>query len=166
MSTVCRPTVFILLVVLGWGLLLAEEPSSERESDIAPVWSGHPVGFALLTRGKQQLVAFYDADRRMTIGARALDESPWELVRLPAVLGWDSHNYVTLAVDRAGQIHVSGNRPSSTTPGGKPAAGESTRSPTGTTAGSSRAAARCGSRSASGRSLQARTVRSRRPGSM
>jgi hypothetical protein len=77
--------------------------------DIAPVWSGHPVGFALLTRGKQQLVAFYDADRRMTIGARSLDERRWELVRLPAVLGWDSHNYVTMAVDSAGQIHVSGN---------------------------------------------------------
>lgn len=26
-----------------------------------------------------------------------------------AGLGWDSHNYVTLAVDSAGQIHVSGN---------------------------------------------------------
>lgn len=102
-------TVFIVSVLFGWGPVLAEEPSSARQFDIAPVWPGHPVGFALLTRGRQQLVAFYDADRRMTIGARSLEESRWELVRLPAVLGWDSHNYVTLTVDSAGQIHVSGN---------------------------------------------------------
>ena len=29
--------------------------------------------------------------------------------RLPSTLGWDSHNYLALAVDRAGQLHVSGN---------------------------------------------------------
>ena len=110
MSTVCRTGASsMLLVALGWGPMLAEVPSSERQFDIAPVWSGHPVGFALLTHSKQQLVAFYDADRRMTIGARLLDESNWRLVRVPTVLGWDSHNYVTLAVDSAGQIHVSGN---------------------------------------------------------
>jgi len=101
--------VSILLDFLAWGPLLAEGPSCERQIEIAPVWSGHPVAFALLTHRKQQLVAFYDADRRMTIGARSLDESHWQLARLPAVLGWDSHNYVTLVVDSAGQIHVSGN---------------------------------------------------------
>jgi hypothetical protein len=30
-------------------------------------------------------------------------------VPLPSSLGWDSHNYVTLAVDHEGQIHLSGN---------------------------------------------------------
>ena len=67
------------------------------------------MGFALLTRGQQQLVAFYDADRRMTDCARSLEENHWQLVRVPSELGWDSHNYVTMAVDSAGQIHVSGN---------------------------------------------------------
>ena len=109
MNAVRRTTVSILLVALGWAPLLAEEPASVPVFDIAPVWSGHPVGFALLTRGQQQLVAFYDADRRMTIGARSLDENHWQLVRLPSELGWDSHNYVTMAVDSTGQIHVSGN---------------------------------------------------------
>lgn len=88
---------------------LAEEGKSVRVLDVAPVWSGHPVGFALLTQGKKQLVAFYDAERRMTVGLRSLGEDQWQLVRLPSVLGWDSHNYVTLAVDREGLIHLSGN---------------------------------------------------------
>ena len=30
-------------------------------------------------------------------------------IRLPSTLGWDSHNYVTMAIDSAGFIHVSGN---------------------------------------------------------
>ncbi len=77
--------------------------------DIAPVWSGHPVGFALLTVGRRQYVAFYDADRKMTVAARSLDGRQWQMVRLPSVLGWDSHNYVTMAVDAKGHLHVSGN---------------------------------------------------------
>lgn len=109
MTTLYRVIASVLLVILPGGPVWADIPSSVRQFDIAPVWSGHSVGFALLTHGKQQLVAFYDADRRMTIGARRLDESRWHLVRLPSMLGWDSHNYVTMAVDSAGQIHVSGN---------------------------------------------------------
>jgi hypothetical protein len=77
--------------------------------DVAPVWSGHPVGFALLTSGKRQFVAFYDSQRRMTVGARTLDSDHWSLVVLPSTLGWDSHNYVTMAVDAEGYLHVSGN---------------------------------------------------------
>ena len=40
---------------------LAETTKTVRTLDIAPVWSGHPIGFALRTTGKRQLVAFYDA---------------------------------------------------------------------------------------------------------
>ncbi len=77
--------------------------------EISPVWSGHPVGFDLLTVGADQYVAFYDDQRQMTVGARRLDSKQWKLVRLPSQLGWDSHNYVTMAVDREGYLHVSGN---------------------------------------------------------
>ena len=39
---------------------------------VAPVWAGHPVGFDLLTHGDGQFIAFYDAERKMTVGlARA-----------------------------------------------------------------------------------------------
>jgi hypothetical protein len=91
--------------------------------DIAEVWSGHPVGFSLLSAPPHQFVAFYDAQRRMTVGARRLDEPAFHLRRLPSLdeeaaatgrrpttrLGWDSHNSVTLALDETGHLHLSGN---------------------------------------------------------
>lgn len=81
----------------------------ERVIDISPVWPGHPVGFCLVTCGDRQYVGFYDAERRMTIGARRLDADRFQLVRLPEKVGWDSHNYVEMAVDNEGFIHLSGN---------------------------------------------------------
>lgn len=78
-------------------------------SEIESVWSGHPVGFALLTAPPLQYVAYYDAQRRMTVASRRLDSPDWIVQKLPSTLGWDSHNYVTMAVDKTGNLHVSGN---------------------------------------------------------
>ncbi|MBI4910863.1 MAG: BNR-4 repeat-containing protein [Acidobacteria bacterium] len=99
-----RP-VFIILFLGVFGLPAADW----KALDISPVWAGHPVGFDLLTAGGKQYVAFYDDQRRMTVGSRRLDGKDWQLVRLPAQLGWDSHNYVTIALDREGYLHLSGN---------------------------------------------------------
>ena len=77
--------------------------------DIAPVWSGHPVGFALLTRPPHQFVAFYDDHRQMTVAQRKLDERRWTFTRLPRTTGWDSHNYITMAADDDGFLHLSGD---------------------------------------------------------
>ncbi len=77
--------------------------------DVEPVWSAHPVGFCLLTSPPQQFVAYYDAERRMTVAQRRLDSRAWTFTRLPSTLGWDSHNYVTMVLDRDGFLHVSGN---------------------------------------------------------
>lgn len=77
--------------------------------DLVPVWSGHPVQFALVTYQDRQFAAFYDENRAMTVAARTLGSSEWQLVRLPTTLGWDSHNYVAMAVDEQGYLHVSGN---------------------------------------------------------
>ena len=87
---------------------MAEEKIAESLK-VAEVWAGHPVGFALLTHENQQFVAFYDAERHMTVAQRTLGKKTWTFTRLPSQLGWDSHNYVTLAVDGAGYLHVSGN---------------------------------------------------------
>jgi hypothetical protein len=76
---------------------------------VAPVWSGHPVGFAIETAGERQYVAFYDAERRMTVGARDLGSSEWTFEVLPSRLGWDSHGEVVIATDSAGFVHVAGN---------------------------------------------------------
>lgn len=77
--------------------------------DIAPVWAAHPVGFALLTHAPYQFVAFYDDKRQMTVAQRKLDERQWTFTKLPVTTGWDSHNYITMALDADGYLHLSGD---------------------------------------------------------
>lgn len=77
--------------------------------DVARVWAGHRVLFCLHTVDDRQFVAFYDADRWLTVGCRRLDHIRFSCVRLPKQTAWDSHNFVTLAVDAVGRIHVSGD---------------------------------------------------------
>jgi hypothetical protein len=101
----------LIWIILLLSARLSAAPTSQRVKaiDVAPVWSGHPVAFALLTRGQKQFVGFYDAQRRMTIGARKLDSEKWSFKVLPTSVGWDSHNYVTMAFDDDDQLHVAGN---------------------------------------------------------
>ena len=60
---------------------------------IDSVWAGHPVGFCLY---KFEL-HILPATSRKTAGGTS------------TVLGWDSHNFVTLGIDKEGFIHLSGN---------------------------------------------------------
>jgi hypothetical protein len=90
-------------------LMLAGGERVDRVIEIAPVWAGHPVGFDLQTLGDRQFVAFYDDQRRLTVGARRLAEDHFQLVRLAETLAWDSHNYVTLTADDEGLLHLAGN---------------------------------------------------------
>jgi len=87
---------------------------------IDSVWAGHPVGFCLYTHGNSQYIAYYNANRNMVVGQRNLNEDNFRLHVLPAtsrethggtstVVGWDSHNSVTLGIDKEGFIHLSGN---------------------------------------------------------
>ncbi len=87
---------------------------------IDSVWAGHPVGFCLLTHGNRQYIAYYNAERRTVLGQRKLNDDKFELHVLPAtdretasgtstVVGWDSHNFLTLGIDKDGFIHLSGN---------------------------------------------------------
>ena len=76
---------------------------------IAKVASDFPVRFCLLTSGDHQYVGYYDDQRRMTIASRTLDSNQWQYQVLPTSVGWDSHNYITMAVDGDGHLHVSGN---------------------------------------------------------
>lgn len=115
--SLCR----LVLIAFGFSLTLnpgaasaqasanADLAAGIHELDIAPVWSGHPVGFALLTHGDQQYAAYYAADRRLTVIQRTLGQKEWRTTILPTTLGWDSHNYVTMALDRDGYIHLSAN---------------------------------------------------------
>jgi hypothetical protein len=84
-------------------------PNFAEVLEIDTVWSGHKVGFSLVTGYEYQYVAYYNEDRQMTITARELEDSQWTYHKLDSFLGWDSHNYVTMALDYDDQLHVSGN---------------------------------------------------------
>lgn len=104
-------------------IAIDERESSEtifHRLEIDHVWAGHPVGFCLLTHGNRQYIAYYNANRNMVVGQRNLSDEAFSLHIMPAtsrethggtstVLNWDSHNSVTLAVDRDGYIHLAGN---------------------------------------------------------
>ena len=81
----------------------------EEPLDIALVWSAHPVDFCLLTHAPYQFVAFYDQHRQLTVAQRLLTEKKWVFTRLPDTTGWDSHNYLTMAIDDDGFLHLSGD---------------------------------------------------------
>ena len=94
--------------------------SINRTLEIDSVWAGHPVGFCLLTHEDRQYIAYYNSNRNIVVGQRNLEDDQFSLQVLPptsrdthngtsTVLGWDSHNYLTLAVDKEGYIHLSGN---------------------------------------------------------
>ena len=76
---------------------------------IDKVWVGHPVGFDILTTGKHQYVAYYDADRNMCVAKRDLGQEHWEKKILPSSVGWDSHNSIVMAFDKDRLLHISGN---------------------------------------------------------
>lgn len=77
--------------------------------DVSSVWAGCPVSFAMLTHSNRQFLAYYNAERVMTLAQRDLNTNAWTFIELPSKFGWDSHNYVTMCVDDAGYLHVSGN---------------------------------------------------------
>lgn len=92
--------------------LLAEPQAQWRvteEVELGLVPAGFPVGFCLLSTPERQYVAYYDQQRRMTVASRRIHAKEWQRKVLPSTIGWDSHNYVTMAVDGEGHLHVSGN---------------------------------------------------------
>jgi hypothetical protein len=58
-------------IALVGALARAAEPAGEL---IDHVWSGDPVSFALLTERGHQFIAYYDAERRLTIVGRKLGD--------------------------------------------------------------------------------------------
>jgi hypothetical protein len=98
----------VSLAAIGIPLSAAEYRLAESiEIDKVPSW--FPVGFCLLTHGRDQYVAYYNDQHQMMVASRRLSERSWRKVELPSKIGWDSHNYVTMAIDSGGYLHLSGN---------------------------------------------------------
>ncbi len=77
--------------------------------DIETVPSGFPVGFSILTHGQRQYAAYYDEKHQMTVATRQLGQRKWDSVKLDSKIEWDSHNYITMEIDKNGDLHLAGN---------------------------------------------------------
>jgi len=102
----------VICFVLSASLLTAAaEEMKIRRIPVAKGLASHPVngGRCLISDGKNQYIAFYDGDHRMTVGKRKLTGTKWEFAKLPERVGWDTHNKILLFQDRQGHLHVTGN---------------------------------------------------------
>ncbi len=103
-------TICIVAIEFALGEMnMLSELKVEKSWDIAEVPSSFPVGFSLLTDGDLQYVAYFDKDRQMTVASRTMNSDQWQYQVLPSKVEWDSHNYITMAVDKDGHLHLSGN---------------------------------------------------------
>lgn len=103
-----RIVAFHIAVAIG-AMAIGLHANGVDGCDVGLVWSGHSVGFSLVRDGERQFVAYYDAERRMTIAQRDGEGCAWTYQILPETVGWDSHNSIAMAIDDAGQLHVAGN---------------------------------------------------------
>lgn len=103
-----KPIHILACAALLFATGCARQPK-ERTLEIDRVVADFPVDFALVTADPYQYVAYYDSAHVMTVAARRLDEDQWQYQKLPSKVGWDSHNYIAMKVDREGMIHLSGN---------------------------------------------------------
>ncbi len=98
------------VAALSLASMVAAQPVAPRMEAIDRIWSGHYSRFALATTARSIVVAYYDANRQLTVATRPRDNGAgWVYHRLDSWTGWDSHNYVAATVDRDGQIHVVAN---------------------------------------------------------
>ena len=103
----------LLLAALNGGLSFADSTSPWKvvcRENIAPVWSGNPVGFEFVQQDGQLFIGFYCAeDKSMVLGQKKSADAPWTFKKLDTKIGWDSHNYIRMAFDKEKILHVSGN---------------------------------------------------------
>ncbi len=95
------------LAVMGTGKPKKMKIAQSWEVD--QVIAAFPVGFYFITTNNTQFAAYYDKDHNMKVATRKLDCDEWSYKTLPTKIGWDSHNFVTMAFDKEGFIHLSGN---------------------------------------------------------
>jgi len=111
-------TLLLFIALILPGGLISESAALERyklldSSKISDVWSGHPVDFALVEMGNILYMAYYDSSRKMTVAKYDVSSEAVTYKSIESTLGWDSHNFIAMALDSLGYIHVSGNMHSS-----------------------------------------------------
>ena len=101
------PMTLIITFFLSLGGLSSAELVGQWEVDRS--WSVHPSAHpVLVTAGESQYLAYYNAERRLTLAWRRLGDADWEHRHFPVVTRWAAraHAQISLAVDRDGHIHL------------------------------------------------------------
>ena len=116
MISITAPLVQIPATPLSVDTLVKQLQSRVHPLDLAPgtdvigeVPEAPFVRPALVVTPKEQVVAFYDKLRRLTIARRGGWGEAWSSRKLDSELGWDSHNYPSIGISDDGVIHVAGN---------------------------------------------------------
>ncbi|WP_422033520.1 BNR repeat-containing protein [Reyranella sp.] len=92
------------------GALLGQPATALKTWDIDKVWTGVPVEFSAVRAGDEVMAGYFDQSRQLSVAVLPLNGGSATHIRLQDTFkGWDGHNFVVLAVDRAGTIHVAGN---------------------------------------------------------
>lgn len=81
----------------------------EEGIKVSDVVSAFCVGFSIIENNNKLYIAYYDSLHQMTLATYDLYSGKMDYEVLPSQIGWDSHNYVTMAFDKEGYLHVSGN---------------------------------------------------------
>jgi hypothetical protein len=77
--------------------------------EIDSVIADFPVGFSSVSYHDFQFIAYYNKERFLTVASRKLSDKIWNYSILPTRVGWDSHNNITMTMDRDLCLHVTGN---------------------------------------------------------
>lgn len=81
----------------------------EETIEVDSVPADFPVRFSFITSGEWQFIGYYNKNRALTVASRKISQNEWKYQVLPSKVGWDSHNSITMAIDREHCIHISGN---------------------------------------------------------
>ncbi|EIF34994.1 hypothetical protein BCh11DRAFT_02807 [Burkholderia sp. Ch1-1] len=101
---------FVLVIFLDVFPAFGSPSWSDKPLLVDRVWAGTRVGFDAVIGGTKAYVGYYDADRYLTIAEVDLQSGDVKRKRIDSrYTGWDSHNYIALAYDSHGILHVSGN---------------------------------------------------------
>ena len=84
-------------------------PSVMTRTSVAMALSTNLVGFALLTKGDQQFVAFCSATRALTVAQRTVGNATWRFKELSSKIGWDHNDSIVLGLDETNCLHVLGS---------------------------------------------------------
>jgi hypothetical protein len=109
MRLLMASAVLLLAAASGGAAEKRPERGTFNPETIDSVWSGHAVRFALDVGPNAIFVAYYDAQRQLTVASRPRNGGTWSYRKLDTRTGWDSHNYIAMATDTAGQLHIVGN---------------------------------------------------------